>query len=161
MTTVCSNWADLKHTALVRTRVRAGRARSSNQPAFTDGTKLPFPYNLKEPGRKQTPLIVQRDHSPCVLQYFEFGGSLCYDWLCKRENIYCSDLISFLSNIVSVDYQKRELEGSLPFSQVLPPRVHVVISQRLIIDVAYIVYYKLNSRKRKCSAFKCMKLPSS
>lgn len=37
----------------------------------------------------------------------------------------------------------------LPSPQLLPPWVHVVSSQGLIIDVAYIVYYKLNSRKRK------------
>lgn len=49
----------------------------------------------------------------------------------------------------------------LPSPQALPPRVHVVISQGLIIDVAYIVYYKLNSRKRKHHRIKkCMKLPS-
>lgn len=50
----------------------------------------------------------------------------------------------------------REREGggirrpSLPLS--VSPTVPVVILQGLIIDVAYIVYYKPNSRKRKCNS---------
>lgn len=45
--------------------------------------------------------------------------------------------------------KKESKKVLLPSPQKLPPRVPVVISQGLIIDVAYIVDYKLNSRKRK------------
>lgn len=96
MRTVCSNWADLKqHRAVVRTQRTAGAVRPTFPSPNTESNRTESNKHL----RLSREMAVQASS-----RTLNSGDPSVMIGSVRRENIYCRDLIKFLSNIVLADY---------------------------------------------------------